>query len=257
MKRRSLCFSLVIIIVGFAISCSSNSATGPSSTPASPSATLASITVSGGTNLTTAGQQGQLTATAHYSDGTTQDVTAGATWQSSNGGIATVSAAGVVTAVGSGTATITVTYQGKSATFGVTITISTVSGSTLTATIDGVVFNGLGVSVDHTTAGGANILSIGGASGFTGNYILLAIAFPASTGTYAIGMASPANGSVQIPNQGSLWQAVLNNGSGTITVTSVTANSATGTFSLVLVPLPGTKATGSKIVTNGVFNVKF
>jgi Big-like domain-containing protein len=255
MTRRSLCFSLVVIMA-FAISCSSNSATG-SSTPASPSATLASITVSGATSLTTAGQQGQLTATAHYSDGTTQDVTASATWQSSNGGIATVSASGAVTAVGSGTVTITVTYQGKSATFGVTITISTMSGSTLTATIDGVAFTGLGVSVDHTTAGGTNILSIGGASGFTGNYILLAIGFPAAPGTYAIGTSSPANAAVQIPNQGSLWQAVLNSGSGTITVTSVTGNSATGTFSLVLAPLPGTKATGNKIVTNGVFNVKF
>jgi hypothetical protein len=170
----------------------------------------------------------------------------------------TVSGSGVVTAVGSGNATVTATYQGKSTTFAVTVSLSTNPNSGLTASIDGASFVGLGVTTVRSMVGGAAFLGVGGSSGFTGNYILLALGFPAAVGTYNIGLGSVADASVQIPNQNSLWSATATNGgTGTIVVTSITANSATGTFSLTLVPLTGTKATGNKIVTNGVFNVKF
>ena len=259
MRRRSVLILVVSLLAAFAISCSSsstNSVTAPSS--GSPASTLTSITVSSAPALTTAGQQGPLTVTAHFADGSTQDVTSAATWQSSNGAIATVSASGIVTAVGSGAATITVTYQGKSTTVTVSISISTQAASSLTATIDGAAFNGLGVSVGRVTVSGTSILSIGGASGFTGDYNLLTIAFPGAAGTYTIGgITAIANGSVQIPNQSALWQSNIGSASGSIVVTSVTANSAAGTFSLNLVPLPGTKATGTKVVTGGAFNVKF
>ena len=159
--------------------------------------------------------------------------------------------------VTNGNATITVTYQGKTATITVTISISTVAGNVFTATIDGVAFNGQGVTVARSTVGGAAFLGIGGASGFTGNFILLAIGVPAAPGTYGMALPSVANAGLQIPNASQAWKAGAGSGSGTITVTSVTANSAAGTFSLTLDPLPNTKASGPKAVTNGVFNVKF
>lgn len=45
--------------------------------------------------------------------------------------------------------------------------------------------------------------------------------------------------------------------SGTIEFTVLTANRATGSFSFVAVPAAGTGATGTKVVTNGVFDVTF
>ena len=162
-----------------------------------------------------------------------------------------------MTGVTNGTSTITVTYQGKSVTVSVTISISTVSGNVLTATIDGVAFTGQAVTVAQSMVNGTTFLGIGGTNGFTGNYILLAIGVPAAPGTYGMALPSPANAGLQIPNATSLWHAGAGAGSGTITVTSVTANTAAGTFSLTLDPLTGTKATGQKSVTNGVFNVKF
>ncbi len=253
MARASRVALVALVLASLVSGCSKKD------TPTSPSgATLTSITITGPSSLTTSGQQGQLTATANFSDGSKQDVTTSATWQTSATGTATVSASGVVTAVGSGSATITVSYQGKSATFAVTISLSTNASSGFTATIDGASFVGLGVTTVRSTVGGAAFLGVGGASGFTGNYILLALGFPAAVGTYNIGSGSVADASMQIPNQNSLWSATATNGgTGTITVTSSTANSASGTFSLTLVPLGGTKATGNKIVTNGVFNVKF
>ncbi len=69
----------------------------------------------------TAGSSAQLTATAVLSDGTTIDVTSKATWTSSDPSVATVSAAGLITAVGPGTTTITCTYGGVTNTLVVTI----------------------------------------------------------------------------------------------------------------------------------------
>jgi Carboxypeptidase regulatory-like domain/Bacterial Ig-like domain (group 2) len=92
-----------------------NTACGSDSPPSSPNAptTPAARSIS---SLTIAGpafdapvlpdQTRQYTATAQYSDGTSQDLTASATWASSNESIATV-ASGAVKAVGSGDVTIT------------------------------------------------------------------------------------------------------------------------------------------------------
>lgn len=49
----------------------------------------------------------QYTATAIYSDGSTQDLVSGVTWSSSSLGVATINSSGLATTVGAGTATIT------------------------------------------------------------------------------------------------------------------------------------------------------
>src|SRR5438045_3033552 len=78
------------------------------STPAAPSSpTLTSVSVSGITPAI--GASSQFTATANFSNGTNQNVTSQANWQSSNGSIATVSSSGSVTATGSGEADIRAT----------------------------------------------------------------------------------------------------------------------------------------------------
>jgi uncharacterized protein YjdB len=49
----------------------------------------------------------QYTATAIYSDGSTQDLVSGVTWSSSATGVATINSSGLATTIGAGTATIT------------------------------------------------------------------------------------------------------------------------------------------------------
>lgn len=60
------------------------------------------------------GSTQQFTAIATYSDGTTVDVSATATWDSSNAGVATISASGLASTVSTGSATMSATYDGMS-----------------------------------------------------------------------------------------------------------------------------------------------
>ena len=86
---------------------------------ATPTVTL--IVVTGTAALTDKGQTSQLTATATLSDGTAQNVTNSALWQSSIPATAAVSNTGLVTALAIGTPTITATHQGKSGTLALSI----------------------------------------------------------------------------------------------------------------------------------------
>jgi len=250
--------SVLLIASVLAWSCggsSSNTPTAPS--PAAPPS-VTSIAVTGGATLTAAGQTSQMTATATFSDGSTQNVTASATWQSSNASTATVSAAGVVTAVGSGTATVTATYQGRSGSISLTLSLTTRPGNTFTATVNGQPFVGLLVTAVRSSGvpdAPAGFISLGGADGFTGPYSLFAVVAPAAVGTYTVG--SFANGDILIPATGARWNSRNGGGAATVTISTLSASGASGTFSLTLTPTPGTSATGTKTVTNGVFNVAF
>ena len=63
----------------------------------------------------------QLTATASFSNGTSRVVTTEAAWRTSNGAVASVSATGLVTAVGNGQAEISATFEGVTGTFPVAV----------------------------------------------------------------------------------------------------------------------------------------
>jgi len=73
------------------------------------STALSSIAVTADNTSISTGSTQQLTATGTYADATTVVITASMTWSSSDTTIATVDTAGLVTAVGPGTATITAT----------------------------------------------------------------------------------------------------------------------------------------------------
>ena len=88
------------------------------STPTQPTAstptpvTVSTVAVSGTNAFTEKGTTAQFTAMATLSNGTTEDRTSTATWQSDNTDVATVSAQGMVTAVATGDATISATVSG-------------------------------------------------------------------------------------------------------------------------------------------------
>jgi uncharacterized protein YjdB len=92
-------------------------------TVTAPSATLASIAVSAPKASVDVGATLALVATGTYSDGSKKDITASATWASSLPANATVSAAGVVTGVKEGSATITATAAGKQGSVALTVTV--------------------------------------------------------------------------------------------------------------------------------------
>lgn len=120
-------------ILSLALLTSACGTDGGSPTPP-PTTSVASVGISGAPFLS-AGLTSQLLATASLADGTAQNVTTNATWQSSNTAVATVSAGGLVTAVSPGTAKIAATYQGRVGTFGVLVpmTVSSLAVSGVTS----------------------------------------------------------------------------------------------------------------------------
>jgi hypothetical protein len=114
-----------------AINAATQSPLSAQASATTPSTTLALVSISiSPLNLSlVAGGTQQFTATAHYSDSSTNDITSTAAWSSSNNAVATINGTGLASAIAQGSSTIGATYESKSAT-----TILTVSptGSCLT-----------------------------------------------------------------------------------------------------------------------------
>lgn len=85
----------------------------------SPSTSVSAVNVSG--SVPAVGTTSQLDAVARMSDGTSQDVTSTAIWQSSNTDLATVSSTGIVTALASGTVVVQATFGGSVGSLSLTI----------------------------------------------------------------------------------------------------------------------------------------
>jgi hypothetical protein len=115
---RGACLALVSLSL-LAAGCGSDD---PAPPPAAPTPTTSAVQVRASGDATgpiEAGQTRQFVATATQSTGATSDVTQQATWLSSAPGIATVSPAGLVTAVAEGEVEISATYQSVRGTLGV------------------------------------------------------------------------------------------------------------------------------------------
>lgn len=85
-------------------------------------ASLASIDVTPSNPTVSSGAHQQFTATGHYSDSTTKDITLQVTWSSGTTSVASITAAGLATAVASGNSQITATSG--SVTGSTTLTVS-------------------------------------------------------------------------------------------------------------------------------------
>ncbi len=83
--------------------------------------TLQSIAVTPANPTVSVGETRQFTATGTYSNGTTQELTSQVTWASSSGAVASVNAAGLASALGQGTTTITATLGAVSGSTGLTV----------------------------------------------------------------------------------------------------------------------------------------
>jgi hypothetical protein len=107
---------------------SGGSASAP---PPPPSPTISSIAVApqvGTSSTTYTGDTLQLTATATYSDSSTKDISATATWVSSNSAIATTSKTGLVASLAAGQVNISAAMSGVSGTDTITVNAKTLLG---------------------------------------------------------------------------------------------------------------------------------
>ncbi len=102
---------------------------GGSSSPTTPTSaaavTVRSLSISGTASFTSLSQTVQLAAMATMSDGSSRDVTSTAVWQSTNAGVVSVSASGLVTSVGAGSCEVTATHQGARATTSASVAVRT------------------------------------------------------------------------------------------------------------------------------------
>ena len=94
--------------------CKQSSPNDPSPTPtptptSTPSPVVTSVSVSGGGPQV--GATSQMSATAFFSNNSSQSVTTSANWSSTNTSLATVNSSGIVTGVGVGSVEISATFQ--------------------------------------------------------------------------------------------------------------------------------------------------
>ena len=84
----------------------------------------------------------------------------------------------------------------------------------------------------------------------------LAFALAGTTAaTYQIGPLTTTNATLQVGDPARTWQAGSSGGSGSVTLTMLTPLLAVGTFTFSMEPVGGSGATGTRLVTGGVFNV--
>ena len=132
--KKFLCTLAVSLLSVALVACGggASSPTGGSNPPppvASP--TLSSLQVTPGIASVAPGSSQQFTATGKYSDGSTQNLTSSAQWSVSDSAVASLAAAGKVTALGAGTITVSAT-SGK---FQATATLQVTSAATNLASI--------------------------------------------------------------------------------------------------------------------------
>jgi len=130
MNARSVPVAIVTVVLCAACG-SSSPPSGPTNTP-----TVTSVSVTGVAAAPTVGDTAQLSATAAFSDGSSQSVTSQATWETSNAAVATVSTAGLATFLAAGDAELKATFRGTSGTARVAVTPRTAPRFRITGTIN-------------------------------------------------------------------------------------------------------------------------
>jgi uncharacterized protein YjdB len=211
--------------------------------------TLKSIAVTPSPSTLYADTTESLTAIGTYSDGSTQNLTNTATWTSNNANVATVSASGLVTTIGNGTATITAqsgTVKGK-ATVKVSVTLTSIAVTPASTTLPAGTTQALSATGSYSNGKKKNLTSaVSWASSNT------AVATVSSAGvivTVAPGIATilaSTSASANSPVVGSATITVSNATLTSLAVTPVTKNlpdGATQRFTATATFSDGTKET--------------
>ena len=177
---------------------------------------LTSIAISPSNPSIVFGSKLQLTATGTYSDGSTRDFTATAAWSSSNLGVATVNATGLVTSVHEGTTTIQAIQSG-------------VTGSTQLSVVDDVAIS---ISPSSTS------LTVNSIQQFT-----VTVTGASNTSvTWSVNGVVGGNSTLGTISTSGLYTApasVPNPAAVTVTATSVAQTSRFANAAVTITPAPG------------------
>jgi hypothetical protein len=126
------------------------------------------------------------------------------------------------------------------------------TATTISATIDGTPWCSPAAAASR---GSNNIIAVAGIDlGLTAS-ISFGVVAPA-TGTFSLAPGNNTFGSATITNAGKGWSSALQDGTGTVTFTTLTANHVVGTFAFDAVGASG-GATGTVHVTGGKFDITF
>ena len=166
-------------------------------------AVLTALALSPTTAQIAKGTTQQFTVTGTYSDGSTQNLSSEVTWSSSNGAIVSVSATGVATGTGAGSAQITATYQGQS--------VSTSSFQVSPATLVSIAFSPANPSVAAGSSTQVNVIGTF-SDGSTQNL--------SSSSTYT--SSNPS--AITISNAGLITGVAPGNSTVTVSVSGVTSS---------------------------------
>lgn len=180
--------------------------------PATSTVTTSSVAIAAASIFTGPGQQVQFTATATMSDGTTQNVSSQAAWQSSNTSVLTVSSTGLATSVTEGDAKLTATYTGVTGSSDVAVRIQwSVKGRMLSAADGAPLTGGFGIAVE------AGVQQITGSS----------------DGAYSIsGLGSPTSKTIQVSATGFVTRSTTLSVNGARTGVDISLISLASPFSL-------------------------
>jgi hypothetical protein len=131
---------------------------------------------------------------------------------------------------------------------GTTTNPTNTSGNQMSAKVDGVQWNAVTVVVNK----GSGYLIVSGGS--VGEAIAILFA-TTGTGTQNFTQVATSNGNILIGSNS--WIAGGTIGSGSVTITTLTANRAVGTFSFTGQAITTTVSPQQRQVTNGAFDVTF
>jgi hypothetical protein len=128
----------------------------------------------------------------------------------------------------------------------------------ITARVDGSAWNGSAAAIASRSN---DFIAVGGTAGGQTN---ITFAFPSGgTGTYTIPNAVGMNFVYSEFSTGRVWQALAMGptaggiGTGTVTVTALTADRVAGTFAFTAPAAASSSATGIRTITNGAFDIRF
>jgi uncharacterized protein YjdB len=116
---KTLRASFIFVCLSLFSACGAGSL-GPGVSASSPS--LQSTQIAPSAPSISLGQNQQFTATGHYSDGSSKDITSSVVWASSNTSVVTISGSGLATSRATGSATISATLSGVTGYGSITVT---------------------------------------------------------------------------------------------------------------------------------------
>lgn len=129
---------------------------------------------------------------------------------------------------------------------------TTLPNGSISARIDGSTWNAT-LAVAANSSNG--ILAFSGTNGTV--TMAIAVGIISGPGTFQIGPVGAISNALITESNGRSWHASQFVGNGTVTITSVSATGAAGKFSFTAPAVGSSGANGSRVVTDGTFDVKF